>query len=88
MDDLYVFNADGTFKKCSGNETWLKAGRCSKAVALRLNPTTGQCRPWSYDAEAKQVTLEGVGAYLGLAKVYNGGELGRPTRLLRRSPTT
>ena len=29
----------------------------------------------TYDADAGTITLNGVGAHLGLAKVYNGGEL-------------
>ena len=30
---------------------------------------------YSYDADADTITVNGVGAHLGLAKVYNGGEL-------------
>ncbi|MDG1725334.1 MAG: T9SS type A sorting domain-containing protein, partial [Bacteroidia bacterium] len=33
---------------------------------------------WTYDADAMTVTLSGKGAYLGLAKVYDGGELTSP----------
>jgi hypothetical protein len=39
----------------------------------QTNPAT-----WVYDASAGTVTLNGVGAYLGLPKAYNGGELTSP----------
>ena len=80
MDDLYVFNADGTFQNVAGNETWLEGWQgVSEGCGAPVEPHDGSVpATWSYDAEAKQVTLEGVGAYLGLAKVYNGGELAAP----------
>lgn len=80
MDDLYVFNADGTFQNVPGDETWLEGWQgVSEGCGAPVEPHDGSVpATWSYDAEAKQVTLEGVGAYLGLAKVYNGGELAAP----------
>ena len=33
---------------------------------------------WSYDADAGLVTLEGQGAFLGLAKAHNNGQLDAP----------
>ena len=32
-----------------------------------------------YDADAGTITVNGVGAHLGLAKVFNGGELTSPS---------
>ena len=43
-----------------------------------MSPMTVLCPPWSYDEAAGQVTVEGMGAFLGLAKAFNGGELGAP----------
>ena len=82
FDDEYVFNADGSFQNVQGSETWLEtwqtdvtADGCGAPVAPHdgSNPAT-----WSLDAAAGTVTISGLGAYLGLAKVHNGGEDGAP----------
>ena len=82
FDDEYVFNADGSFQNVQGSETWLEtwqtdvtAEGCGAPVAPHdgSNPAT-----WSLDAAAGTVTISGLGAYLGLAKVHNGGEDGAP----------
>lgn len=80
IDDTYVFGEDGSFTNILGNETWVEAWQggsesCGTPVAPHdgSNPATHQ-----YDADAGTLTLSGVGAYLGLAKVYNGGELTSP----------
>lgn len=78
FDDVYVFNLDGTFKNSLGTETWLEAWQgvaseqCGAPVAPHdgTNPAT-----FIYDAGAGTVTLTGNGAYLGLPKVNNAGEL-------------
>ena len=79
FNDEYVFNADGTFTNDLGAETWIESWQgggsdaCGVPVAPHdgLNPAT-----WSYDGSS--ITLDGTGAYLGLSKVYNGGELESP----------
>ena len=79
FNDEYVFNADGSFTNDLGAETWIESWQgggsdaCGVPVAPHdgLNPAT-----WSYDGSS--ITLDGTGAYLGLSKVYNGGELESP----------
>lgn len=80
FDDEYVFNTNGTFNNVLGSQSWIEgwqggADACGTPVAPHngSNPAT-----WSYNATANTVTLTGVGAYLGLAKAYNGGELSNP----------
>lgn len=80
FDDEYVFNANGSFTNVLGSQSWIEgwqggADACGTPVAPHngSNPAT-----WSYNATANTVTLTGVGAYLGLAKAYNGGELSNP----------
>jgi len=80
FDDEYVFEADGTFRNVLGDETWneewqgVPAG-CSAPIA----PHDGSAQAsWAYDEDAGTITLTGKGAYLGLAKVHNGGELSAP----------
>jgi endoglucanase Acf2 len=78
-DDEYVFDASGEFQNILGDETWIEPWQDGQSEGCRapvaphngLNPAT-----WSLDGNI--LTLTGKGAYLGLAKVYNGGEITDP----------
>ncbi len=79
-DDTYVFNSDGSFTNVQGTETWNEgwqgvAEGCGAPVAPHdgTNPAT-----YTYDGSAGTLTIVGQGAYIGLAKVHNGGETGSP----------
>ncbi len=81
-DDLFVFRANGSFENIPGDETWLEGFQtggadpgCGTPVAPHdgSNPAT-----WTYNATNRTVTLNGVGAHLGLSKVINDDELERP----------
>lgn len=79
-DDVYIFGQDGSFQNDLGAETWTEPWQgggdsCGAPVAPHdgSNPAT-----YVYDEGAGEVTLTGVGAFIGLAKAYNGGELGSP----------
>lgn len=80
FDDTYVFNADGSFNNVLGSETWIEgwqggADACGTPVA----PHDGSAAAtYTYDEGAGSVTLTGTGAYLGIPKAYNGGELTNP----------
>jgi len=81
FDDEYVFHADGSFNNILGaqtfNEGWQNGG--ADACGAPIAPHNGSnAATWAYEAVAKTVTLSGVGAYLGLPKAYNGGELSAP----------
>ena len=78
FDDQYVFNSDGSFSNVLGTDTWLEtwqgvgADGCGTPVA----PHDGSASAtWTYDSTANTIVLNGTGAFLGLAKVFNGGEL-------------
>ncbi|RAR72931.1 T9SS type A sorting domain-containing protein [Flavobacterium aciduliphilum] len=81
FDDQYIFNADGTFANVLGSQSWIEGWQggtdsCGTPVA----PHNGSnAATWSYNSSANTITLNGVGAYLGLAKAYNGGELTSPS---------
>ena len=82
FDDEYVFHADGTFENVHGTETWIEPwqGTDPEACGAPVAPHNGSVSAtWSIDETAGTITLTGVGAYLGLAKAYNGGELGSPS---------
>jgi hypothetical protein len=81
-DDKFAFAADGSFYNIQDGSTWVEAWQgiaadgCDTPVAPHdgSNPAT-----WSYDASAGTITLTGVGAHLGLAKVINGSEITSPS---------
>lgn len=76
FDDQYVFSADGTFQNVQGTQTWNEwwqgggDGSCGTPVA----PHNGS-NAATFTATATTLTLNGVGAYLGLSKVINGSEI-------------
>ena len=82
FDDVYKFHADGSFDNDLGTETWLEAwqgvngDQCGAPIAPHDNSSDAM---WSYDNESGSLTISGVGAYLGIPKAYNGGELGAST---------
>lgn len=79
FDDVYTFtgNATGTFGVERGDATWLESWQgqdpegCGAPVAPFVSSTA-----FTYNYQNNQLTLEGVGAALGLVKAFNGGELG------------
>ena len=80
FDDEFVFNADGTFKTNLQNSTFLEGWQGgSNACGTPVAPHDGTATAtWKYNAANKTITIYGKGAYLGLAKVFNGGELAKP----------
>jgi hypothetical protein len=81
FDDLYVFNNDGTFSNILGAQSWIEGWQGgSDACGAPVAPHNGSnAATWSENTTNGTVTLTGVGAYLGLAKAYNGGELTTPS---------
>ena len=79
FDDIYAFNEDGSFQNILGDETWVEGWQtgdgemCGAPVA----PHDGSAEA-SWSQTDSELTLNGVGAFMGLAKVFNGGELGNP----------
>lgn len=80
FDDLYIFNADGSFSNVLGTQSWIEGWQGgSDACGAPVSPHNGSnAAAWSQNTTNGTVTLTGIGAYLGLAKAYNGGELGSP----------
>ena len=81
FDDTYVFNADGSFQNVVGSETWIETwqGAATEGCGTPVAPHDGSATAtYTYDEAAGTITLDGVGAYLVLAKAINGGELASP----------
>ena len=79
FDDEYVFNADGSFQNIQGSQTWIEGWQGgSDACGTPVAPHDGS-NAATYSSTASTLTLNGVGAHLGLAKVVNGSELTSPS---------
>ena len=77
FDDEYVFNADGSFSNVLGEETWVEAwqGVESDGCGTPVYPHDGtNAATWEYNEQDATITLNGVGAFLGIPKAFNGGE--------------
>jgi len=78
FDDHYVFNVDGSFQNVMDGETWLETwqGVESEQCGAPVAPHDGSnAATWEYDAASGTVTLTGLGAYLGIPKGVNAGQL-------------
>ncbi|RIA09082.1 hypothetical protein OE09_0910 [Flavobacteriaceae bacterium MAR_2010_72] len=81
FDDEYVFGSDGSFMNVLGSETWLEPwqGFNPEQCGTPIAPHNGQGSfTYNYDESGGTITLNGTGAYLGIAKVTDTGELGSP----------
>ena len=78
FDDIYEFGADGSFQNTQGDETWLEPwqGVAAEACGAPVAPHDGSNGAiYQYDEDASTLKLTGTGAFLGLPKTVNGGEL-------------
>ncbi len=86
FDDLFVFGADGAFSQDMGTETWLEGwqGVSADGCGTPVSPHDGSATDYTYSVTNNMgvgystVTVSGIGAHLGLAKVHNNGELSSP----------
>jgi hypothetical protein len=82
FDDTYVFDANGTFSNILGSSTWLEVwqGVAADVCGTPVAPHNGSnAATYSVNTIDNTVTITGVGAYLGLPKAYNLGELTNPS---------
>jgi hypothetical protein len=83
FDDSITFAAGGAMSHYMDGSTWVEgwqgapADGCNTPVAPH-DGTTNAPYSYSYNSGAGELTVNGIGAHLGLAKVYNGGELASP----------
>jgi hypothetical protein len=76
-DDEFVFNADGSFQNVLQAATYLEGWQLNPAAcAAPLAPHDGSNpATWVYSASNNTIVLDGLGAFLGLPKSVNAGEL-------------
>ena len=78
FDDVFRFNADGSFANINGDETWLESwqGVDVEACGTPVEPHDGRgAATYAYDSATGTLRLDGVGAYLGLPRIVNEGGL-------------
>lgn len=78
FNDTFVFSANGDFRNVLGADTWLEKwqGVAAESCGTPVAPHDGSAAAtYLYDAGAKTLKINGTGAYLGLPKVNNAGEL-------------
>jgi hypothetical protein len=85
FDDIYTFGADGSFTQTLGDKTWVEVwqGATAEGCAAPVAPHDGTASATYSTTEASDdanatITIDGLGAHLGLAKVVNGAELASP----------
>jgi len=79
FDDIFRFNADGSFKNVMGTETYVEGWQGGNGCAAPVAPHDGsKAGKWIYDNAAKTLTIIGKGNFVGIPKPYNGGELAKP----------
>ena len=77
FDDTFVFGSNGSFRNILGSTTWLESWQgTADACGTPVAPHDGSASAtYVYDATAHTITINGTGAYLGLPKATNAGEL-------------
>ena len=78
-DDVYTFGDDGSFTNTLQDQTWIESWQSGvdDACGTPVAPHDGS-NAATYTYDETTVTLNGLGAYLGLAKAFNLGELSNP----------
>ncbi len=76
-DDTYEFTADGNLIISMGSETWLESwqGTDPEACGAPVAPHTSGTYTYEYDESTTELVLSGAGAFIGLPKATNAGEL-------------
>lgn len=80
FNDTYTFNSNGTFTNGFGddNQTWVEQWQSGSpdACAASVAPHDGSnAATYSFDAQNNTLKLSGEGAFIGLPKAVNAGEL-------------
>jgi hypothetical protein len=75
MDDKYTLGSDGSFSIQMDGETWLENWQTDSAICgYPLGPHDGS-GSYTYEATETTLAVSGEGAFMGLPKANNAGEL-------------
>ncbi|MFM7006763.1 MAG: T9SS type A sorting domain-containing protein [Flavobacteriales bacterium] len=80
FDDSIKFEANGNMTHYMDGSTWLEAWQgAPEGCGAPIAPHVGGAATYTYDAAAGTLTVNGLGAHIGLAKVINGAEISSPS---------
>ena len=79
MDDQWVFYDDGTMEYITDGVIWAEdylgyAGECIDETELVAPLDAYAAGTHTFSATDAEITVDGVGAFIGFNKAYNGGE--------------
>ena len=77
-DDIYRFNADGSFENVLGDETWIEEWQDGQPEGERapVAPYDGtSIGSWAFDGDARTITITGSNSWIGLVKAITDGDL-------------
>ena len=79
FDDEYIFNSDGSFNNVLQDQTWVEGwqnGGGAEGAGAPVAPHDGSASAtYLHNQSTNTVTINGKGAYIGLPKAVNAGEL-------------
>lgn len=80
FDDSITFAAGGNMMHYMDGSTWLEGwqGASPDGCGTPVAPHTGGAATYTFDVAMGTLTVNGLGAHMGLAKVNNAGELTSP----------
>ena len=79
FDDSIKFAPGGVMTHYMDGSTWLEAWQgAPEGCGTPVAPHTGGAATYIFDATLGTLTVNGLGAHMGLAKVHNAGELASP----------
>jgi hypothetical protein len=80
FDDSIKFEANGNMTHYMDGSTWLEAWQgAPEGCGAPIAPHVGGAATYAYNATAGTLTVNGLGAHIGLAKVINGAEINNPS---------
>jgi hypothetical protein len=79
FDDSIKFAPGGVMTHYMDGSTWLEGWQgAPEGCGAPIAPHTGGAATYAFDAALGTLTVNGLGAHIGLAKVTNAGEYGQP----------
>ena len=80
FNDSIKFEANGTMTHYMNGSTWLEGWQgVAEGCGAPVAPHVGGAATYAYNAAAGTLTVNGLGAHIGLAKVINGAEINNPS---------
>jgi len=77
MNDTWTFNSDGSYDYVAGADTWVENWQAGTGDGCQAPVAPFVDGSFTYTFDGTNLVVSGQGAYIGLAKVTNDGQLGQ-----------